>query len=120
MDTKSREKLVEIIKLARGSQSLRAFGKQLGVSATAVLNRKSVVESPDTENLAQIAAHAGYTLEELLCCLEGKPIPEASDLNVILRQINNMPLSEVAIIAQAAVARFAASTQPVSNEVKAS
>ena len=120
MDTKSREKLVEIIKLARGSLSQRAFGKKLGVSATAVQMWEKGVKIPDTENLAQIAAHAGYTLEELLCCLEGKPIPEASDLNVILRQINNMPLSEVAVIAQAAVARFAASTQPVNNEVKAS
>ena len=120
MDTKSRQKLIEIIKLARGSMSQRAFGKQLGVSSTSVQMWENGVKTPDTANLGRIAAQAGYTLEELLLCLEGKPVPEASDLNVILRQINNMPLSEVAIIAQAAVARFAASTQPVNNEVKAS
>ncbi|MGB3654761.1 MAG: helix-turn-helix transcriptional regulator [Rivularia sp. (in: cyanobacteria)] len=120
MDTKSRQKLIEIIKLARGSLSQRAFGKELGVSATAVQMWEKGAKTPDTENLAQIAAHAGYTLEELLCCLEGKPVPEASDLNVILRQINNMPLSEVAQIVQAGAARFAASTQSVSDEAKAS
>ncbi len=120
MDTQGREKLVEVIKLARGSMSLRAFGKQLGVSATSVLAWEKGEKVPDTANLGRIAAQAGYTLEELLCCLEGKPVPEASELSVILRQINNMPLSEVAIIAQAAVARFAASTQSIGDEAKAS
>ncbi|MBE9212516.1 helix-turn-helix transcriptional regulator [Plectonema cf. radiosum LEGE 06105] len=120
MNIESRQKLIEIIKLARGSLSQRAFGKQLGVSATAVQMWEKGVKTPDTENLAQIAAHAGYTLEELLCCLGGKPIPEVSDLNLIIRQINNMPLSEVAIIAQAAAARFAAATESINDRAKAS
>lgn len=71
MNTQSRQKLIEIIKLARGSMSQRAFGKLLGVSATAVQMWEKGVKVPDTENLAQIAARAGYTLEELLCCLAG-------------------------------------------------
>jgi transcriptional regulator with XRE-family HTH domain len=120
VDTKGRQKLVEVIKLARGSMSLRAFGKQLGVSATAVLAWEKGEKVPDTANLGRIAAQAGYTLEELLCCIEGKPVPEASELSVILRQINNMPLSQVAQIVQAGAARLGVVAESMENEVKAS
>ncbi|MGB3755119.1 MAG: helix-turn-helix transcriptional regulator [Rivularia sp. (in: cyanobacteria)] len=120
MDTQGKQKLVEVIKLARGSMSLRAFGKQLGVSATSVLAWEKGEKVPDTENLARIAAQAGYTLEELVCCLEGKPVPEASELSVILRHINNMPLSEVAQVVQAGVDRITAAAESTGNQVKAS
>ncbi len=120
MNIESKQKLIEIIKLARGSMSQRAFGKVLGVSATAVQMWEKGVKVPDTENLAQIAVRAGYTMEELLSCLDGKPIPETSDLSLILRQINHMPLSQVAQIAQAAAARFAAVAESLGDEVKAS
>ena len=36
MNIESRQKLIEIIKLARGTMSQRALGKDLGVSTTAV------------------------------------------------------------------------------------
>lgn len=120
MNIESRQKLIEIIKLARGSMSQRGFGKLLGVSATAVQMWEKGVKVPDTENLAQIAAKAGYTMEELLCCLEGKAVPETSDVSAILRQINHMPLSHVAQIVQAAAARLAAVAESASDEVKAS
>ena len=120
MKIESREKLIEIIKLARGSMSQRAFGKVVGVSATAVQMWEKGVKVPDTENLAQIAARAGYTLEELLCCLEGKPVSEFSDLTVILRQIKHMPLSQVAQIVQAAVDRLATAAEALGDEAKAS
>ncbi|MUG99675.1 helix-turn-helix domain-containing protein [Scytonema sp. UIC 10036] len=120
MNTESREKLVEIIKLARGSMSQRAFGKLLGVSATAVQMWEKGVKIPDTENLAQIATRAGYTLEELLCCLEGKSVTETSDVNLILRQINHMPLTQVAQIVQAGAARLAAAAEALSDQPKAS
>jgi transcriptional regulator with XRE-family HTH domain len=120
VNIESREKLIEIIKLARGSMSQRAFGKLLGVSATAVQLWEKGVNVPDTEYLAQIAARAGYTLEELLCCLEGRAVPEISDLSVILRQIKYMPLSQVAQIAQAIAERFASVAEASQDEVKAS
>ncbi len=120
MDTQSRQKLIEIIKLARGEMSQRAFGKQLGVSATSVQMWEKGLKTPDTANLGRIAAQAGYSLEELLLCLEGKPVPEASDLNVILRQINNMPLSQVAQIVQAGAARLGVVAESMENEAKAS
>ncbi|WP_414587180.1 helix-turn-helix domain-containing protein [Scytonema sp. PCC 10023] len=100
--------------------SQRAFGKLLGVSATAVQMWEKGVKVPDTENLAQIAARAGYTFEELLCCLEGKPVSEASDLSLILRQINHLPLSQVAQIVQPGAARLAAAAEALGDEAKAS
>ncbi|MEA5566624.1 helix-turn-helix transcriptional regulator [Anabaena sp. UHCC 0399] len=120
MKLESRQKLIEIIKLARGSLSQRAFGKSLGVSATAVQMWEKGVKVPDTENLAQIAAKAGYTMEELLSCLEGRPIQETSDLSLILRQIKHMPLSQVAQIVQAAADRLAAVAEASEDEAPVS
>ena len=120
MNIESREKLIEIIKLARGSMSQRGFGKLLGVSATAVQLWEKGVNVPDTEYLVKIAARAGYTLEELLGCLNGNPIQEASDLSLILRQIKYMPLSQVAQIAQAALERFATLAESLETQEKAS
>ena len=62
MNIESREKLIEIIKQARGSLSQRSFAKILGVSATAVQLWEKGVNVPDAENLAQIAPRAGYTI----------------------------------------------------------
>ncbi|MEA5583022.1 helix-turn-helix transcriptional regulator [Nodularia harveyana UHCC-0300] len=120
MKIQSREKLVEIIKLARGSMSQRSFGKLLGVSATAVQLWEKGVNVPDTEYLAKIAARAGYTFEELLTCLNGEPIQETSDLSVILRQIKYMPLSQVAEIIQAAANRLANVVETSEDEAQAS
>ncbi len=120
MNIEGREKLVEVIKLARGSMSQRAFGKLLGVSATAVQLWEKGVNVPDTENLAKIAAISGYKLEEILGYLEGKPVSEASELSLILRQIKYMPLGQVAMIVQAAAERIAAAAESSGDKAKAS
>ncbi|MCV3213219.1 hypothetical protein OGM63_06725 [Plectonema radiosum NIES-515] len=52
--------------------------------------------------------------------MEGKPVPETSDVSAILRQINHMPLSQVAQIVQAAAARFAAVAESAGDEAKVS
>lgn len=111
MDLEAKKKLIEVVKMARGSMSQRAFGKLLGVSATAVQLWEKGETIPDTANLAKIAAKAGYTMEELLNYIGGKPLQQTSDLNEIIKQIKSMPLSEVAAIAQAAVARLAAAAE---------
>ena len=69
MNIQNRQKLSEIIKTARGTMSQRAFGKLLGVSATAVQLWERGDTVPDTENLGKLAARAGYTLEEFLSFL---------------------------------------------------
>jgi transcriptional regulator with XRE-family HTH domain len=120
VNIESREKLIEIIKLARGSMSKRAFGRLLGVSATAVQMWEKGVKVPDTENLAQIANKAGYTLEELLSYLDGKPIQEPTELSIILRQIKHLPLTHVAQILQAAADRLTTLAEAGEDEAKAS
>lgn len=102
-----REKLIEIIKLARGSMSQRAFSKLLGVSTTAVQLWEKGETIPDTKNLTKIAARSGYKLDDLLAGLTGKQVPEPSDMAQILRQIKFMPLNQVAMIIQAAAERVA-------------
>lgn len=83
----------------------------MGVSATAVQSWERGDSVPDTENLAKIALRAGYTVEELLSYLEGKPLQYPSDVNQILKQIKLMPLSQVAIIGRAVADRFAAAAE---------
>ncbi|MEG4812003.1 helix-turn-helix transcriptional regulator [Microcoleus sp. F8-D3] len=67
--------------------SQRAFGKILGVSATAVQLWERGDTVPDTENLAKLAARAGYSLEELLRFLDGKPVSDPLDIQDIVNKI---------------------------------
>lgn len=120
VNIESKEKLIEIIKLARGSMSQRAFGKLLGVSATAVQLWEKGESIPDTQNLANIAARAGYTMEELFNQIGIKTMAEFTDVNQILKQIKSMPLNEVAIIGRAVMDRLAAAAEASTDRVKAS
>jgi len=120
VDLEARKKLIEVVKMARGSMSQRAFGKLLGVSATAVQLWEKGESIPDTQNLANIAARAGYTMEELLNYLGLKPMSESSDVNQIVKYIKSMPLSEVAIIGRAVMDRLATAAEASVDEVKAS
>ena len=120
MDLEARKKLIEVVKLARGSMSQRGFGKLLGVSATAVQLWEKGESIPDTQNLANIAAKAGYTMEELLNYLGVKPVPQSSDVNQIVKYIKSMPLSEVAIIGRAVMDRLATAAETSADEAKAS
>lgn len=120
MDLEARKKLIEVVKLARGSMSQRGFGKLLGVSATAVQLWEKGESIPDTQNLANIASRAGYTMEELLNYLGVKPVPQSSDVNQIVKHIKSMPLSEVAIIGRAVMDRLATAAETSGDEAKAS
>lgn len=120
MDLEARKKLIEVIKLARGSISQRGFGKLLGVSATAVQLWEKGETIPDVANMAQIADRAGYTMEELLNYLGLKQQSDSTDFEQIVKQIKVMPLSQVAVIAELAVQRIAAAAKLPADEVKAS
>lgn len=120
VDIEAKKKVIEVVKMARGSMSQRAFAKLLGVSATAVQLWEKGDNIPDIGNLVKIAAKAGYTMEELLNYLDAKPLPQTSDLNEIIKQIKSMPLSEVATIAQAAVARLAAAAESSGEQAQVS
>lgn len=111
MNIQNREKLSEIIKTARGAMSQRAFGKLLGVSATAVQLWERGDTVPDTENLAKIAARTGYSLEEFLSLLDGNRVSKAPEINDIVKKIQFLPLSQVALIGRAVADRFAAAAE---------
>lgn len=109
MNLEARERLIQIIKKARGKTSQRAFGKLLGVSATAVQLWEKGETVPDTENLIQIAERAGYSLQELLAYLEGKPLGEpVNQLDVTLRWLETASSSELAVLLHAVGDRLSA------------
>lgn len=108
VDAEAKKKLSEVVKLARGSMSLTAFGKLLGVSAASVLYWEKGQVLPDTKNLTQIATRAGFTMEELMAHLEGKPMQEPLDTNELLKKIHCMPLSDLAVIVRAGMERLIA------------
>lgn len=61
--------------------------------------------------MSRIADSAGYTLEELVRHLEGKPQPRVTDIDQMLMSIRHMPLTQVALIAHAAVDRLTTVTE---------
>ncbi|WP_333397637.1 transcriptional regulator [Microcoleus sp. N9_A1] len=115
VDAEAKKKLSEVVKLARGSMSLSAFGRLLGVSAASVLYWEKGQVLPDTKNLTQIATRAGFTMEELMAHLEGKPMREPVDTNELLKKIQCMPLSDLAVIVRAGVERLAAAAVASGN-----
>ncbi|MEG4284262.1 helix-turn-helix transcriptional regulator [Microcoleus sp. A006_D1] len=115
VDAEARKKLVEVVKLARGSLSFSAFGRLLGVSGSAVQYWEKGQVLPDTKNLTQIAARAGFTMEELMAHLEGRPVQEPDNTNELLKKIQCMPISELAVIVRAGVERLAAAAEVSGN-----
>jgi transcriptional regulator with XRE-family HTH domain len=98
MKLEAREKLASVVKQARGHRSYRAYGKLLGVSGTTVQGWENMQFVPGTDNLARIAADAGYTLPELLVFLEEKPLPipaSKDQLMQLMRQLSKNELVEV-------------------------
>ena len=115
MDAEAKKKLSEVVKLARGSMSLSAFGRLLGVSAASVLYWEKGQVLPDTKNLTQIATRAGFTMEELMAHLEGRSVQEPVNTNELLKKIQCMPISELAVIVRAGVERLAAAAEVSGN-----
>ncbi|WP_293133805.1 transcriptional regulator [Microcoleus sp. bin38.metabat.b11b12b14.051] len=115
VDAEAKKKLSEVVKLARGSMSLSAFGRLLGVSAASVLYWEKGQVLPDTKNLTQIATRAGFTMEELMAHLEGRSVQEPVNTNELLKKIQCMPISELAVIVRAGVERLAAAAEVSGN-----
>lgn len=111
VNQEAREKLSEVVKKARGNLSQRAYARQLGVSLRAVQGWENAESIPGPENMSRIADSAGYTLEELVRHLEGKPQPRVTDIDQMLMSIRHMPLTQVALIAHAAVDRLTTVTE---------
>ncbi len=71
MNLNSRQKLSKLLLDLRGTKSRRAFARDIGVTATAVIAWEKADSEPDREHLTKIAKLAGYSLDELLEYLEG-------------------------------------------------
>lgn len=96
MNKEARERLAKIVRQARGQMSYRAYGRLLGVSGTTVQGWETLQYVPERDNLAKIAAHAGYTLEELLRYLEGDlPDPSLGSKEVLLKAMRQLPKEEL-------------------------
>jgi transcriptional regulator with XRE-family HTH domain len=107
MNLDSRKKLADIIKKARGNDSLTAFGKRINVSYMAVSKWESGASMPDRENLEKIAVITGYTLEGLIEYLEGKK-QRPSNIDSIISEIRNMEFRQLAVVDKAISDRFLA------------
>jgi transcriptional regulator with XRE-family HTH domain len=103
MNLGSKEKLAKIVKQARGERSYRAYGRLLGVSGTTVQGWENLEYVPERENLAKIAAHAGYTLTELILFLDEKPLPSPATRDRILQQMRRLSKTELVEVMEAGV-----------------
>lgn len=111
MNIDAKERLAEVVRRARGARSLRVFADLVGVKAPTVQGWERGDYTPGTDYLIRLAKIAGFTLEELLSYLDGKPYQQKEQLQRILEDIELMPLERVAVVAKAAVNRLATAVE---------
>jgi len=105
-NSQGKKRLKEVLTIAQGSMSRRAFSRSLGVSPTAVILWEQGETAPDLANLIKIAKLSGYSLEELVCYLSGESLPEPDLFDKMLREINQMPLEQVVKLTCAGINRL--------------
>jgi transcriptional regulator with XRE-family HTH domain len=68
------EKLAEIIRNCRGKEAVRAFARRNDISHRTISQLEACnVQEPEITTLAKIAPALGYTKEQLIAILLGKP-----------------------------------------------
>ena len=108
MTYEGRQQFAALIKrLVKETGSRRAFARSIGVTSSAVIGWEEGRSIPDFDNLVQVSAKAGYSLEELQTMLAGKPV-KTIGVNEVLKQIENMPLRELAKVERAVSDRLVA------------
>jgi transcriptional regulator with XRE-family HTH domain len=106
------EKLAEIIRVARGHESARAFAKKVGLSPTAIDRiLKGEVQEPELKTLEKLAPFLGYTRDELIAICAGdnapQPVREYRLASDVLPIVDQLPDREAAKVAQHIIARLA-------------
>jgi transcriptional regulator with XRE-family HTH domain len=101
MNFESRQRLASFIKDLRGSLTLSAFGAKIGVSHVAVSNWEAGTSEPSRERLSQIAKLAGYTLDDFVAMIEGKPVSAPEPVSKIKAQIKSMTLKDLTTVYRA-------------------
>jgi transcriptional regulator with XRE-family HTH domain len=110
MVIESKEKFANIVKqLVVKAKSRRAFAREFGVSASAVIHWEQGV-IPDTDNLIKIASMAGYTFEEFQEMLYGKSLSKPRSVDEIIRQIRNLAPKDLALVIKASADELAGIT----------
>jgi transcriptional regulator with XRE-family HTH domain len=108
MDVGAKEKLAKLVKELRNDTSQKEFAKSLGVTYSAIQSWENAEVTPSSENLIRISKAAGYSLEELLSYLDGKPIETPTNVERLVAQIKSMPPKDLAIVARAVGDRLSA------------
>jgi transcriptional regulator with XRE-family HTH domain len=102
------ERVSNLVKLARGEMSQRAFGMSLGVSSTAVQHWENGISIPEAKHLSSIAAKAGYTLQQAQDYLESGDLPDSDIVAQMTKQINKLSFKQVVLIDRAVSDRLVA------------
>lgn len=99
------QKLAEIVRSARGNDSVRAFAKKAAVSHRTITRLEGAdLQEPEVTTLQKLADLTGYAKEELIAILEGKEhSPEVREYRLaedVMPIINQLPEIEAAKVAQ--------------------
>jgi transcriptional regulator with XRE-family HTH domain len=108
MDALAKDKLAKLVKELRKDLSQKEFAKALGVTYSAIQSWENAEVTPGAENLMRIAKAAGYSLEELISYLNGKPVESPTNVEKLVAQIKTMPTKELAEVARAVGDRLSA------------
>lgn len=106
------EKLAQIVKAARGSDSVRTFAKKADISHRTVTRLEEAdLKEPEITTLQKIAPLTGYSKEELIAILESKPLsPQVREYRTaedVIPIVNQLPDQQAARVAQHIIARLA-------------
>jgi transcriptional regulator with XRE-family HTH domain len=110
MNLTSRQKLSQLLLDLRGSKSRRAFAREIGVTATAVIAWENADSEPDMKHLTTIAKLAGYTLDELRVFLGDSEHKRTSKIpfSRILTETSQLSIQEAAQLYRAVGDRLVA------------
>ena len=106
--TPKSERLANLMRRLRGSQSQRQLAKRLGVSHSSVNLWESGQAWPETENLEKLAACKCWSLQDLQTYLVKGDLPNSEPLEQMLNMVRSLPSEAVAQVAAVAVETLAA------------
>jgi len=110
MNLTSRQKLSKLLLDLRGTKSRRAFAREIGVTATAVIAWENTDSEPDMEHLTTIAKMAGYSLDELRAYLGDGEVKKLEKIPFarMLSETSSLSIKEAAALYRAVGDRLVA------------
>lgn len=110
MNLTSRQKLSKVLLDLRGAKSRRAFAREIGVTATAVIAWENTDSEPDMDHLETIAKLAGYSLDEFRAYIGDSEQKKSSKIPFarMLTETSNLSVREAAELYRAVGDRLVA------------